>query len=233
MTGSVSTSRVAREGHPSLPEAALAIGALCLLLLASGTFAAAGDGHRLAGTLAVGREHLAFVELPGGDQVLVRAGSDLGNGGHVLHVDADRVTIAFRDGVRDLWLEGSGRPVMMDATPSTKLPASDDGHVHVRRVDAAHLRGSLATARPATPPTAVERGMRPDPGKELAQRIAPVIALPANARIVAVNERPVRTADGAIALINAELARNTAVRLNLASPAGAPPGRVYLLPARP
>jgi len=224
--------RVARKGHPPFLAAALAFAAVALACLAIESGAATGNGYRLAGTLAVGREFLAFIEYPGGGQVLVREGTALEGGVHVTHVDAERVTLAFPGATLDLWLDGSGRPAPAPASAGVVRQRSDEGHVHVRHVDTAGLHASLATPLAAGPTTPLS-GNRPDAGTELARRFAPILDLPAGARVVAVNERPVRTADGAIELINTELTRNTAVRLNLASPAGAPPGRVYLLPVRP
>lgn len=232
MVDGTSAARVARKGHPPFLAAALASAVLALAILALESAAAAGNGYRLAGTLAVGREYLAFIEYPEGGQVLVREGTALEGGVHVTHVDAERVTLAFPGATLDLWLDDSGRPASTPASAGVVQQSSDQGHVHMRHVDSADLRASLATPRPGGPST-LPSGRRLDAGTELAQRFAPILDLPAGARVVAVNERPVRTADGAIALINTELARNTAVRLNLASPAGAPPGRVYLLPARP
>lgn len=232
MVDGTPVARVARKGHPPFLAAALASAILALASLATASGAATGNGYRLAGTLAVGHEFLAFIEHPEGGQVLVREGAVLRSGVRVTHVDAERVTLSFPGATLDLWLDDSGRPASTPASAGVVQQSSDQGHVHVRHVDPAGLRASLATPRPGGPTTLPSDG-RLDAGTELARRFAPVLDLPAGARVVAVNERPVRTADGAIALINTELARNTAVRLNLASPAGAPPGRVYLLPARP
>ena len=67
------------------------------------------SGYRLAGTLAVGKDFIAFLEVPQGGQVLVRAGSVVGNA-KVLAVTASSLKIALRSGVVELSLDGTAHP---------------------------------------------------------------------------------------------------------------------------
>ncbi len=69
--------------------------------------AATGDGYRLAGIMTVGSEHIGFLELPQGGQVLVCHGSTI-NGGRVVEFSDRVLRIAFPDGVVELVIDGSG-----------------------------------------------------------------------------------------------------------------------------
>ena len=62
MIGRASTSRVARLGHPSFIAAAVS----ATLLSFATARAAAANGCRLAGIVAIGPDYLGFLELPGG-----------------------------------------------------------------------------------------------------------------------------------------------------------------------
>ena len=72
----------------------------------------------------------------------------------------------------------------------------------------------------------------PDPGYELAHLIEPILelGLPAAARVVLLNERPVRTLRGGFEVIQQRLLQNTAVSLNVEGAFGAAERRIYLLP---
>ena len=63
------------------------------------------------------------------------------------------------------------------------------------------------------------------------QRFAPLLDLPADARVVAVNETQVTSASAAISTVEDTLAKGMPARLNLETPEGMK--RVYLMPARP
>ena len=84
----------------------------------------------------------------------------------------------------------------------------------------------------------VVRATRDDPraapgqGLETARRLAPILNLPPNSTIVAVNDQPVTSADVAIARIQRMLANNAVATLNLAGSNGGPETRVYVRPAR-
>jgi hypothetical protein len=61
------------------------------------------------------------------------------------------------------------------------------------------------------------------------QRFAPVINLPPNSSIVAINGNAVTSEDGAVREVTKALSTGSAVTMNLKTPAGME--RVYLLPA--
>lgn len=224
MIGRASTARVARLGHPSFILAAASAILLCLALLASAVHAAANasGGYRLAGIIAVGKDYLGFLELPGGGQVLVRQGSAVAGGGHVVTLSSDRLKIAFPGRTLDLSLDGSGRPSASAANLGVLQGQTDRDHVLVREVDNAQLREALASQESS--------GNRTDARADVGRRFASVINIPLNARVVAINESPVTTADAAMALVDRSLASGVALRLNLAGASGDPQTRVYLTP---
>jgi hypothetical protein len=61
------------------------------------------------------------------------------------------------------------------------------------------------------------------------QRFAPLLDLPADARVVEVNETRITSASTAIAAVESTLAQGMPARLNLQTPDGFK--RVYLMPA--
>ena len=227
MTGKVSTGRVARKGHPFF---AAAIGLVAVLALALLSFtnapAAAASGYRLAGIVAVGNDYLGFLELPGGEQVLVRQGSVVKGGGRILLLDAERMRIGLPSEVVELALQDSGRPVAVPASvaPADGVePAPNQDLTLIRRVDPKRLGVQLRGT-----PKAAE--VRSTPATETALRLAPILDLPPNSKVVAVNDQPVTSADAAIAGLAQSLASNTAPTLTLADARGGPGTRVYLLP---
>ena len=73
--------------------------------------------------------------------------------------------------------------------------------------------------------------MARDPTVEAGRRLAPILNLPPDSRLVAVNESPVRSAGQAIALIERSLADGVSPRLNITGAGGE--SRVYLSPTEP
>jgi hypothetical protein len=208
--------------------------ALTLLVLPSAVLlAGTADGYRLAGIIAVGEDYLAVLELPGGEQVLVRRGSEIAGGGRIQLLDADRMRIALPDHVLDLALDRSLTAPVVPAGLGVVQEQTDDGNVLIRRVDPEAFGSSVAQSRaaarpaPGTPAT----GKRPDPAAEAGRRLAPILNLPPDSRIVAVNEHTVRSADQAVALIEQSLAAGVSPRLNITGAAGE--SRVYMSPATP
>jgi len=229
MTGR-SISRVARSGHP-LCVAAIGLVVVLAVMLASSAIArdAGAAGYRLAGIVAVGSDYLGFLELPDGEQVLVRQGSVIEGGGHVLLLDAGRLRIGLPSGVIELALEGSGRPVTVResvASVDDDESAPNQDLTLIRQVDRRHLGAQLRK----TPRT---QDVNSTPSVETALRLAPILDLPANSRVVAVNDRAVTSADGAIAGLERSLGNNTAPTLTLADANGGPGTRIYLLPREP
>lgn len=196
--------------------------------------AAGADGYRLAGIIAAGSDYLAILELPGGRQQLVRAGSPIDGGGRVVALDARSLRLQLPGRTLDLPLDGSGAAAVVPAGLGVVREQTDmDGNVMIRRVDADAFSDSMA--RPVVqsgPPPA--RGTtlagRPDATTEAGRRLAPVLNLPPDSRITAVNEQPVRSAEQAIRLIEESLQAGISPRLDVQSAGG--PGRVYLSPER-
>lgn len=204
----------------------------CLLLLAFGSSAVAADpqrGYRLAGVLSAGDSYVGFLELPQGEQVLVRLGSVV-DGGTVVAFDAKSLRIRFPDRDVELSLEGSGHPVVATAAPPVVLGGDEQGHVIRRDVDAAGLHAGLqqSTGKAGAPKTR-SGGPPADPQRVVTQRIAPLLDLPADARVVAVNETRITSASAAIGVVESSLAKGMPARLNLQTPDGMK--RVYLMPA--
>ena len=187
-------------------------------------------GYRLAGVMLVGNDRIGFLEVPAGGQVLVRIGTTV-DGGKVTHFDDQELRIAFPAGTVVLELAGgTGKPTA-GTTLGVVTSQEDNGHVMIRQVDTQRMTTAFETTGAARGPTggAVKRT---DAQAEAGRRFAAVINLPPNARVVAVNEKPVVSADAAIAELENALANNQASTLTLDSAPGEPPGRVYISPKR-
>jgi len=200
---------------------------LVLLILCSGGAAAAQDpaqGYRLAGTLAVGQTFIAFLEVPDGGQALVRTGSELA-GARVLEVTATGLRLGLASGVVELSLEGTGKPQVV--APSAAVTAAKDdekNRVYTREVSDEHVSRELAApaGTSSTRPTAARSSL------VAAQRIAAVLDLPANSKVLRVQGRPVSSADAAIRELQSSFGSDAGVvTLDLQTPNG--PGRVYLM----
>lgn len=217
--------------RPSRRAIALAI---AILLIPAWPATAGDDSYRLAGVMAVGPDYLGILELPDGDQMLVRKGSAIEGGGRVVLIDATRLRIEFPGRPPlEFILDGSGTPPEVPAGLGVLREQSDRDHVMLREVDGEALEASLARSRSASGSSGAEAlpATRPDPALETGRRLSPILNLPPNARVVAVNEQPVRSADRAIALIEQSLKDGIAPRLNLAGDDGE--SRVYVTPAQP
>jgi hypothetical protein len=188
--------------------------------------------YRLAGVVAVGKDYLGFLELPDGGQVLVRKGSAISGGGHVVALDRERLRIAFPDRTIELSLQGSGTPSVPAASQGVLQGQVDREHVMVRDVDNGVLREALATqGTPASARPNQGSQKHVDPATEVGRRFASVVNIPLNSRVVAVNEVPVTSADATMALVDRSLAEGIALRLNLAGTgSGDLETRVYLSP---
>lgn len=225
MTGRASAARVARKGHPFFVPA-IALAALLALASVAIVHATGTNGYRLAGIVAVGSDYLGFLELPGGEQVLVRQGSVVKGGGRILLLDAGRMRIGLSSGVIELALQGSGRPVAVPdsvAAADSVEQAPNQELTQIRSVDPKHLVEQLRAA-------SKNDDVRSTPQTAMALRLAPILDLPPNSKVVAVNDRPVTSADAAIARLERSLANNVAPTLTLADTNGGPGTRVYLLP---
>lgn len=206
---------------------------LTALLLPSVVTAAGVDGYRLAGVLAVGPDYLAILELPGGGQQLVRQGSTLEDGTRVVLVEADRLRLARAGAAIDLNLDGSGRPAQVPVALGVVQEQTDHEGALIRRVDPAAFSASAAQSGKTTAAaSAPSRNGKRDPAAETGRRLAPILNLPTDSRVVAINEQPVRSAEEAIRLIDQSFQDNTAPRLNITSAAG-DESRVYLSTAEP
>lgn len=205
---------------------------LTALLLPSIAMATDGKGYRLAGVLAVGPDYLAILELPGGEQQLVRTGSELEGGARVVLVDASRLRIAQSGGrTVELNLDGSGDPAQLPLALGVVQEQTDHEGALIRRVDTAAFSASTAQSG-KTSGSAPTRNGRRDPATEIGQRLAPILNLPSDSRVVSVNEQKVRSAEQAIQLIEQSFQENTSPRLNITNAAG-DESRVYLSAAQP
>jgi hypothetical protein len=200
---------------------------LVLLVLCSGGAVAAqhpAQGYRLAGTLAVGQNFIAFLEVPDGGQVLVRAGSEVA-GARVLEVTATGLRLGLASGVVELALEGTGKPPVVPSSAGVTAAKDDDkNRVYTREVSDDQLSRELAApaGKSSTTPSAARSNL------VAAQRIAAVLDLPANSKVLLVQGRPVSSADAAIKELQASFDSDAGVvTLDLQTPDG--PGRVYLM----
>lgn len=206
---------------------------LTALLLPSVVTATGVEGYRLAGVLAVGPDYLAILELPGGAQQLVRQGSTLEDGTRVVLVEADRLRLARAGAAIDLNLDGSGRPAQVPVALGVIQEQTDHEGALIRRVDPAAFSASAAQSGKTTvAASAPSRNGKRDPAAETGRRLAPILNLPPDSRVVAVNEQPVSSADEAIRLIEQSFSENMSPRLNITSAAG-DESRVYLSTAEP
>jgi hypothetical protein len=223
MTGEVEKSRVAPTGHPFFIAAAVRVAAITLALLAfSVTHAAANSGYRLAGIVAVGTDYLGFLELPDGGQILVRKGSVISGGGRIVALDGGGLRIAFADRTIQLDLEGSGGPRVASTTRGVQRDLSDEEPMVMHEVSPAAL--AQLTKLPN------RSGKGGDPGVAVAQRFASLGRLPDNARVLAINEEPVKSADAAIRRVEKSLAEGSAVGLKVTAAGNDAEQRVYLMP---
>jgi hypothetical protein len=204
---------------------------LVVLVLCSGGAAAAQEpaqGYRLAGTLAVGQNFIAFLEVPDGGQVLVRTGSVVA-GARVLEVTATGLRLGLASGFVELSLEGTGKPQAVVSSAAVTAAKDDDkNRVYTREVSDEQLSRELAKPASTSPAKPTAEGT----GLVAAQRIAAVLDLPANSKVLRVRGRPVSSADAAIEELQSAFGSNAGVvTLDLQTPNG--PGRVYLMRQKP
>ena len=123
-------------------------------------------------------------------------------------------------------LEGTGKPQVVAASAAVTAAKDDDkNRVYTREVSDEHLSRELAApaAGACLPrPTAAHGSL------VAAQRIAAVLDLPANSKVLRVRGRPVSSADAAIRELQSAFGSEAGVvTLDLQTPNG--PGRVYLM----
>lgn len=193
----------------------------CLILAwpgpASLASSAAAQGYRLAGTMSVATDFLAFLETPGNVQVLVRRGDVVGKA-LVRDIRDREIDLAVAGGVLTLSLDGSDRPIVGNSSHEVVVNQSSEDNFLRREVAVEPFGKAVANAgRTASgAPTA------------LGQRIAPVLDLPLRSRVLAVDGHAVTSSDAAVREISAALAAGVTVTLNLETPVGF--RRVYLAP---
>jgi hypothetical protein len=232
--------RVVRKDHPRFfptacwRSARVCVAALALAWLAclpGQAVAAASGNFRLAGTVAVGPDYLGVLELPSGEQVLVRKGSTV-SGGRVVALDATHLRLELPDRAVNLVLDGSGAAPTLPPSLGVVQESHDEGSVMIRRVDPEAFTDSVAGEKHASATSGSSApAKRRDPAAEAGQRLAPILNLPPDSRITAVNEQPVRSADQAIKLIEQSLQAGVSPRLNIDSAGGE--SRLYMSPQRP
>jgi hypothetical protein len=178
-------------------------------------------GYRLAGTMAVGQDFIAFLAVPQGGQVLVRAGSEV-NGVRVDSVTAHEARLTFPSGTVELLLDGTNRPAA-PVKSSAVLTSTDDARnrVYDRQVSGDQVSRELARAATST------KGDANDGSLIAAQRIAAVLELPPGSSVLRVGPQPVTSAAAAIDQIGKAFeSMAPVVILDIKTPKG--PGRVYL-----
>ncbi len=191
---------------------------------------ATSSNYRLAGVMLVGSDRIGFLEVPAGGQLLVRLGTNI-DGGTVTVFNDRELRISFPD--RSVVLElagGAGAPAGA-ATLDAVTGQEDNMHAMVRNVDPERMTEALEQTKPAAG-SAAAKAARTDAQGEVGRRFATVARLPMGARVVAVNDQPVVSAQKAIAAVEQSLAQGQPATLNLESAPGGPPSRVYLLPNR-
>jgi hypothetical protein len=206
---------------------ALTLAALPSAALLAGT----ADGYRLAGIIAVGDDYLGLLELPGGEQVLVRRGSTLDGGVRIALLDAEQLRLVLPDRVLVLALDRSSGAPVVPAGLGVVQEQTDDGNVMIRKVDPQAFAASVARSSPSVSSAPGTKAWAADPTIEAGRRLVPILSLPPDSRLVAVNEQPVRTAERAIALIEQSLAAGVSPRLNIVGAGGET--RVYMSPSEP
>lgn len=187
-------------------------------------------GYRLAGVMLIGNDRIGFLEVPSGGQMLVRVGT-LIDGGKVTVFNEREVRIAFPNRTVVLQLAGGAGGASSDAALGVVVGNEEDGHIMVRQIDAARMSTALGQSRQTTA-TKGGTSARQDAGANLGRRLATIVDLPLNARVVAVNDKPVSSTEKAITEIEETLSKGQGMTLNLESPPGEPDGRVYLIPQR-
>lgn len=189
------------------------------------------QGFRLAGVMAAGHDYLAVLELPSGEQTLIRRGDAVPDGGSIESIEPHSIRVAFPSGTVEFRLDGSTHRIITPAAGAVGETAGE-GNIRVVNVDPERMRQEVerpvdSLSGPASPAT--QRRGRKDAGAELGRRFASIAGLPTEARVLAVNEQPVTSAESALREVDRGLQQGLPVRLNLANGQG-PQHRVYLLP---
>ena len=192
---------------------------LCYGLALPAAAAESAAGYRLAGTVAVGRDFIAFLEVPGGGQMLVRAGDTI-DSAKVVAIRDRAIDLVLPSGRMALSLVGAERQLNPIPSRDVLTGQSSQDHILQREVDTQAFAESLAAA-PAT---------RGEPGAALARKFAPVLNLPAQGTVLSVNSKAVESVDGAMRTIEQTLAEGGVVYMTLDTPTGIQ--RVYLTPQR-
>jgi hypothetical protein len=203
---------------------------------------AEAEGYRLAGVMDVGQDRLGILQLPQGSQVLIHPGSVLNGGGKVVEILPRRVRIAFPDHHEiELRLSGGAQSALGPSVAASDRNASADD----RSATTTHRNGSSPPAPKVSQlaPTPVMRDVsrqstnvaiaalsdatvsQRNTGSDLAKVIAPVLDLPQNSTLLAINDQAVGSAQQATASLQQALSRGIAV-LNLQTPQGLQ--RVYV-----
>lgn len=194
----------------------------------------AAQGYRLAGIIAAGQDHLGLLEVPTGGQVLVRAGSTLPGGAKVRALSDRHVEIVLANGQRlELALSGLlGRPpapavaaVSPPTVPSGIVTTTSRAEGHsMRQVALTPFRSTLHA-----PVKAVDSTANATPSNAVvAQRFTALLELPAGARILEVNGKPVRDAATAVNIAERSLSAGKIAAIKVQSNQGVE--RIYLQP---
>jgi hypothetical protein len=172
-------------------------------LLGSALAVADGGGYRLAGSIVAddANRSLALVEKPDGTQVLLRPG-DVLDDGVVLEVTKDQVRIDF--GAEAVVLKLDGRNDSEAAMAMQYEPAqfSDSQPIPLDSSTLSEISELAETADA-------------DNSEEYASRVLKYLDLPAEARIVAVNNKGTSSLPAALREIASSIEKNKAVESGL------------------
>ncbi len=206
------------------------LAALTMLAWSISTTSLAADqssqGFRLAGTVAVGSGYLAFLEVPGGTRYWFAKATLLARRRSSKSAIV-RLTCGSRAAASSSRSKGAGKPAPSGGRSDDVVKSqSDEGHVVRREVGGRTDAAGIERGRSGQGGTCARHVAR---RLLVTQRFAPVINLPPNSSIVAINGHAVSSEEGAVREVTKALAAGGAVTMNLKTPAGME--RVYLLPA--
>ncbi len=154
-------------------------------LLGLGIVSAEEAPYRLAGIITSDDgSGLALIEIPGGEQQLLRAGEAIDDG-WVADITADTVRLAFPEREVVLHLAGTGNPV---SNLPTVYRREDYTGGASRAVDTGKL-GAISRLAGSTDTT---------DSNKLAMKVLTYLGLPAEARIMAVNDQKVESSAEAV-----------------------------------
>lgn len=187
------------------------LGLLFFLATSSGSSVAGEtNDYRLAGTVDSGvRGWLAVLELPGGEQRLLKQGDAI-PGGEILDIGDEWIKLSDWDGEQTLRLEGDVSYVVTDE-PMPML---------ITLEASASLRETLNQLDGSK-----------NKEQKLAADISKLLQIPEEGQIASINDRPASSVKHGLQLLKQSLVANHPVRIEVSGVEGF--DAVYLMPAQP